>query len=105
MRHNEDRNLLKTPILESATQYSPPCDIGHTSEIRLRANQYVSEYCVCSRGPSWEVLRPLFFLHKEKGVVIAAVELVGHKGSRALSISWFLVRQSWGDQDVRMPNA
>jgi hypothetical protein len=31
--------------------------------------------------------------------------LVGNKGSCALSISWFLIRQQLGDQDVRMPNA
>jgi hypothetical protein len=52
MRRNEDHNLLKRPILESATQYSLPCDIGHMSAIQLFANQYVSEYCV-------RLLRPI----------------------------------------------
>jgi hypothetical protein len=58
-----------------------------------------------SKGPSGEILRPLFFLQKEQLVVAAVVELVGNKGSCALSISWFLIRQWLGDQDVRMPNA
>jgi hypothetical protein len=33
MRCNEDRNLLKMRILESAPCYSIPCGVGRTSEI------------------------------------------------------------------------
>src|SRR6267142_2278212 len=40
MRHNADRNLLKTQILESTPppQQSIPCGVGHGSEIQLVAN-------------------------------------------------------------------
>ena len=43
MGHNEDRNLLKIRILESAPPTLDPCGGGHASEIQLVANQYVSE--------------------------------------------------------------
>jgi formate hydrogenlyase transcriptional activator len=39
MRHNEDRNLLKTRILERTPQQSIPCGVGHASGIQLVANQ------------------------------------------------------------------
>ena len=39
MRHNEDRNLLKTRILERTPQQLIPWGVGHASGIQLVANQ------------------------------------------------------------------
>lgn len=41
MRCNEDRNLLKTWIFESAPQQLIPYAVGLASEIQIFKNQYV----------------------------------------------------------------
>jgi hypothetical protein len=69
MRHNADRNLLKTRMLESSPQQSIPCGAGSASKIQFIANQYVSECRV-------RLLRPisrslplalLVFIHQING--------------------------------------
>jgi hypothetical protein len=49
MRCNKDHNVLKTLILESATQQLIPHEAGHALEIQIVKNQYVmnAEFACC----------------------------------------------------------
>jgi hypothetical protein len=62
MRCNEDRNLLKTWIFESAPQQLISYGGGHVAEIQIVKNQHVRNVwiacCVLSHVPSrWPFLR------------------------------------------------
>jgi hypothetical protein len=69
MRHNADRNLSKTQVLESSPPTVDSCGAGSASKIQFIANQYVSECRV-------RLLRPisrslplalLVFIHQING--------------------------------------